>query len=505
MIGLSKKLTIREALHEPKLLGHALPGDSWLPWRTMLVAIMGEELTDDERAIYRQFTGRDAEPGFIPAEFFAVAGRRSGKTRAAGTLAAFVGTCVDHSAYLSSSERATIPVMAVSTVQAQKAFSACMLLEDSPILSKQIDTSNSETIRLKTRCDIEVRPGNQKTIRGITSPLAIADEIAHFYTEGVLTDAGLLDAVRPSLQSGKHHGPLVAISSPWGPKGELYDAFAKHHGPNGDADIVVAKGSSLEWNSTLDPKTVQRAMERDAAMADAEWNGNFLASVLNIFTIDGLNAITDIGVTEREPIPGIRYAAYADPSGGTGLDGFTLTIAHMEDGVVVLDLIRETLAPFNPEQIVEAYAADLKRYGVRTIQTDRYASAWNSTSWVRHGIAHRPSTKTASELFAALLPVVNAQNIRLLDDEKLRRQALGLERRISSGGKQQIGHGRSIHAHDDIVNAVAGVSYALTKPAAHPKFALAAPAFSLNGGEFSMTYADHSAHDPASFGASRSR
>lgn len=491
MIGLSKKLTIREALHEPKLLGFALPGDSWLPWRVMLMAVMGEELTEPERAIYRQFTGRDAEPGFIPAEFFAVAGRRSGKTRAAGTLAAFVGTCVDHSAYLSSSERATIPVMAVSTVQAQKAFSACMVLEESPILSRQIETSNSETIRLKTRCDIEVRPGNQKTIRGITSPLAIADEIAHFYTDGVNTDAGLLDAVRPSLQSGKHHGPLVAISSPWGPKGELFDAFNKHHGPNGDEDIIVAKGSSLEWNSTLDPKVIARAMERDSAMADAEWNGNFLTSVLNIFTHDGINAITDLGVTEREPIPGIRYAAYADPSGGTGLDGFTLAIAHMEDGVVVLDLLRETLAPFNPEHVVESYSADLKRFGCRTIQTDRYASAWNSTAWQRHGITHRPSTKPASELFAALLPVVNAGNTRWLDDEKLRRQALGLERRISSGGKQQIGHGRSVHAHDDIVNAVAGVTYALTKPTAQQKFMLAGPVLIGDG-----------SHNPAAYGGS---
>ncbi|AVC49381.1 hypothetical protein RLV_4224 [Rhizobium leguminosarum bv. viciae] len=174
---------------------------------------MGEELSDAERVIYQQFTGRPHEPGFIPAEFFAVAGRRSGKTRAAGTLAGYVATLVDHSAYLATSERATIPVMAASTVQAQKAFQACMVLEESPLLSKQIETSNSETIRLKTRCDIEVRPANHRTIRGITSPLAIADEVAFYFTDGQNTDSQILDAVRPSLQSGNHSGPLVCISS----------------------------------------------------------------------------------------------------------------------------------------------------------------------------------------------------------------------------------------------------------------------------------------------------
>jgi hypothetical protein len=29
-----RRITLREALNDPALLGHALPGDSWKQWRT---------------------------------------------------------------------------------------------------------------------------------------------------------------------------------------------------------------------------------------------------------------------------------------------------------------------------------------------------------------------------------------------------------------------------------------------------------------------------------------
>ncbi|MBB3300906.1 hypothetical protein FHT72_004552 [Rhizobium sp. BK077] len=473
MTGLVKRVSIREALHEPRLLGKSLLGDSWRPWRILLIALMGEELSDAERVIYHQFTGRPHEPGFIPAEFFAVAGRRSGKTRAAGTLAGYVATLVDHSAYLAASERATIPVMAASTVQAQKAFQACMVLEESPILSKQIESSNSETIRLKTRCDIEVRPGNHRTIRGITSPLAIADEVAFYFTDGQNTDSQILDAVRPSLQSGNHAGPLVCISSPYAKRGELYDAFKNHHGPNGDAHVIVAKGSSLEFNSTIDPGTIERAYKRNPTVADAEYGGNFRSDVTNLFTLEAVEASIDVGVVERPPRAGIQYFAHADPAGGSGADGFTLAIGHRENNVAVIDLLRERKSPYNPETVVADYADLLRLYRCPTVVTDAYASEWNRAAWRKAGIEPKSAPMTASEFFGALVPAVNSGQVALLDDETLKQQLVGLERRLSRGGRELISH--APNAHDDVANSVAGVVAAILKRDHHAKPMLAAP------------------------------
>jgi hypothetical protein len=60
----------------PALLGNVLPGDSWRPWRIVLIAAMGETLDDEERAIFRGLTGRFAEPGESVDELWAVVGRR---------------------------------------------------------------------------------------------------------------------------------------------------------------------------------------------------------------------------------------------------------------------------------------------------------------------------------------------------------------------------------------------------------------------------------------------
>jgi len=56
------KISIRDALEDQHLLGNVLTGPSWAAWRVILIAAMGEPLQDDERAIFRNLTGRDWEP-----------------------------------------------------------------------------------------------------------------------------------------------------------------------------------------------------------------------------------------------------------------------------------------------------------------------------------------------------------------------------------------------------------------------------------------------------------
>ena len=76
------RITLRKALADPHLLGRALGGESWQAWRALLIAAMGEELTDPEREIFRKLTGREREPGQRVEELVCVVGRRGGKSRA---------------------------------------------------------------------------------------------------------------------------------------------------------------------------------------------------------------------------------------------------------------------------------------------------------------------------------------------------------------------------------------------------------------------------------------
>ena len=76
------RVTLRQALDDPSLLGASLAGPSWHPWRSLLLAAMGEELRPDELTIFQKFTGRTAPPPQRIDEFWCAIGRRGGKSRA---------------------------------------------------------------------------------------------------------------------------------------------------------------------------------------------------------------------------------------------------------------------------------------------------------------------------------------------------------------------------------------------------------------------------------------
>jgi hypothetical protein len=117
-----KIVTMREALSDPKLLADALPGASWLAWRILLIAAMGEPLLEAERPIYKQLTGRDAEPGVMVDTFLAVAGRRSGKSRSMAVACVYLSTLCDWSDVLALGERGMALFLAPSEKQAKVVY-----------------------------------------------------------------------------------------------------------------------------------------------------------------------------------------------------------------------------------------------------------------------------------------------------------------------------------------------------------------------------------------------
>ena len=130
------RVPLREALSDPNLLGTAIAGDSWRSWRTLLIAAMGEELSEDEREIFTKLTGREREPLQRVDQFAAVIGRRGGKSRAMATLATYIAGLCDHSDALVPGERGVLLCVALDQRVAKIILDyaeACF--ERSPILS----------------------------------------------------------------------------------------------------------------------------------------------------------------------------------------------------------------------------------------------------------------------------------------------------------------------------------------------------------------------------------
>jgi hypothetical protein len=459
------KTTLRKALQDPNLLGNALPGDSWAPWRTLLIAAMGEELTEDERDIFKHMTGREHEPGKRVAELVAVVGRRGGKSRAMSVLVAYIAGLCDHSDYLVKGETGTALCIALDQKVAGIVREHCAaVLEESPILKQLIDHRTQDAIELTNGISIEVRPASFRKLRGPTYICIVADELAIWFTEeGAYRnpDTEILAAVRPGLLTT--HGPLILASSPYAKKGVLWDRYRRHYGPEGSPSILVAHGTSRDFNPTLDPAEIERALEEDRARNSAEYLAQFRSDIEGFVSLETAEACVG---TYRElgPRSDITYRAFVDPSGGSR-DSMTLAIAHKTakpEEMIVVDAIREARPPFSPEAVVDEFANLCKSYRITRIVGDHFGGEFVREPFRRHGMIYELSQQPKSDLYRDLLPLLNSARILLPRSDRTVNQIVGLERKVSRAGKDSIDHGP--HGHDDLANCVAGVAAASSVP-----------------------------------------
>jgi hypothetical protein len=449
-----RPVSMRAALGDEMLLGRALPGDSWRAWQVLLIAAMGEELDPDERAIFRSLTGRDREPLERVDEFWTIAGRRGGKSRAISVLIVYLATLIDHTPVLAIGERPEVLCMAPSQKQAGVVFGyVAGLLEATPLLAGLIKSRSADSLSLANGISISIRAASFRNLRGVTAVAVIADECAFWYSEesgAANTDTAILDAVRPSLATTG--GPLIAITTPYAKRGSAYETFARHFGSGGDKRILVAQGASRDLNPSLPQAVIDRALERDPVAARAEYLGEFRSDLEAFLSLDAVKACVEPGVFERAPAPRVSYVGFVDPSGGSA-DSFTAAVAHREDDKLVLDAAREIRPPFSPEAATAELASFLRRYRVSTVRGDRYAGMWPREAFSRHGVRYETSDRDASALYLELLPAIMSRRASLVDNPRLVAQLASLERRAAVFGKDRIDH--PPNAHDDLANAVA--------------------------------------------------
>lgn len=464
------RTSLREALNDDRLLGKALPGQSWHTWRAVLLASMGESLTNAELETFKAVTGRETAPTKPCQELIAVVGRRGGKSRATAVLAAYLSTLIDYSDVLVAGERGLLLCVAPDLKQASIVHGYIAgVLAESEVLGRLVENSTQTTLRLTNGIDIETRSASFRRLRGLTCIAAIADESCFWHSDETSAnrDTEILNAVRPALATTR--GLLAIISTPYARRGATWEAFSRDYGPQGDPGVLVATGPSRTFNPSLSQKVVDRAYERDPEAAKAEFGGEWRSDIAAFLTRDAVMVCVDHGVMERPYCEGVRYCAFVDPSGGSN-DSMTLAIAHIEDGRAVLDVIREARPPFSPESVVGEFCDALKSYQIKRVQGDRYAGQWPADQFAKRGVKYEPADKTASQLFLELLPAINGGQCRLLQHRRLIDQLINLERRSSFGtGRDTVGHPPG--CHDDLAVAVAGaVVLATTKRPQHRMF-----------------------------------
>jgi hypothetical protein len=452
-----RNIDILQAMRDPELFGSMFKPrmfrkDSWRAWRAFLAALFALPLEGDALETYRRHTARSDAPIAAFSECWCVCGRRSGKSVIAAAVATYLAAFKDYSAFRAPGETLVLPVIAPDRRQCRTILGYIGgFFDSSPVLSALVANRLKEAVELTNGVRIEVHTANFRTVRGYTAVGAVVDEAAFLRSEDSATpDTELLAALMPSMATIPG-ALLLAISSPYARRGELWRAFKQHYGRD-DSDVLVWKATSREMNPTLSQRVVDAALARDRAAASSEYLAEFRSDLESFISTEAVEACVVPGRRELPPIPGVSYYAFTDPSGGSS-DSFTLGIAHVERNVAVLDAIREVVPPFSPEQVVEEYSAVLKKYGCWNVVGDRYAGSWPSEQYAKRNVTYHPAEQTKSELYLTLLAAVNSGHVALLDDKKLIAQLCSLERKTGRTA-DFVDHPPGMH--DDVANAVAG-------------------------------------------------
>jgi hypothetical protein len=451
-------VSLLDAVVDPRLFAPWFKKDarSWQAWFAVIAAIFGLPMTPEQLAIYQKVTGREAPPTQVASEVWLICGRRAGKSFVLALIAVYLACFHSVAEYLAPGERATIMIVAADRKQGRVILRyITALLTGIPFLRQMIQRQWADGYDLNNFITIEIATANFRSVRGYTTAAILCDEIAFFSNDegSASPDHEILAALRPSMASIPS-SLLLCASSPYARRGALFDAHRLHYGRDHDP-VLVVQADTRTLNPTIPQSFIDAEYEKDPASASAEYGAQFRVDIEQFVALDTVMGCVPEGITERASISGTKYSAFVDPSGGSA-DSFTLAIAHQAgDGMAVLDLLREVKPKFSPDEVVKEFAEILKGFGVTKIIGDRYAGIWPVERFKVHGIEYSQSAKPKSEIYTAVLPMLNSKRVDLLDNARLISQFVGLERRTTRGtGRDVIDHQPG--QHDDIVNAAAG-------------------------------------------------
>jgi hypothetical protein len=442
-----------------ELLGAWFRGASWRAWFVFLKALFALPMREEELAIYQEHTGRSEAPSQPAREAWVIVGRRGGKSLIAALTVVYLSCFRDYRNYLAPGEVATVAMIASDRRQARVVHRYIKgFLESVPMLRAMIARQTAESIELSNKVVIEIHSASFRAVRGYSLAATVCDEIAFWRSEeSANPDAEIINGLRPGMATIPG-SVLLCISSPYARRGALWETYHRHFGMENDP-VLVWQAPTQAMNPSVPEHVITQALEEDEPAARAEWFAEFRRDIEQFVSREVLDAVVVPGREQLPPKRGVWYWGFVDPSGGSS-DSMTMAIAHEgQEGGVILDVLMERRPPFSPAEVVEEFAAVLAGYGIAQVAGDCYAGVWPREAFAKAGIHYEPSASPKSDLYREFLPKLNTGRVELLDNPRLIRQLLGLERRTARSGKESIDHAPG--GHDDLANAVAGAVVAV--------------------------------------------
>jgi hypothetical protein len=426
---------------------------SFARWRIFLKVLYGIPLDAAESAVATRHLGFSPACNRRYADAVAMVGRRGGKSLITALVICYNAVFMDWLPYLAVGEHALVLVIAENLRQSKNLFRVVRgLLRATPLLGKHVVKVRHDEILLDNRVIIRTSPPDYRSVRGFTLVTAVLDEAAFYAQEGAIPDVELYAALKPATLTVPG-AMIITISSPFTPRGLLYDTHRRCYGQP-DADTLVWVGTTREMNPTVPLKEIEKEVKKDPTRARAEYFAEFRSELGGYVSRDVVEAAVVRHRRARSYVDGWRYHAYVDMSGGVN-DAHVCAIAHVEDNIACLDQVM-ALSPAvtTPAHAVQEFAAMLRRYRLTQVTGDRYAGEWPAEEFRKHGCDYRVAAYSRSEYYLELLPMLTSQAVQLLDEPVLIDQLCGLLRYPARGKSDTVDHQRG--GHDDVANACAG-------------------------------------------------
>lgn len=446
---------IVQMMQDPRLFGLMYLGASWGPWQTILKAAFALGLTEEEIKFFETVAGGRSPPNQRVRELVIAAGRRAGKDAVIALVAAYFAMTFKPDGRVRAGERPLILLLAADRSQARNLLRYINGLFQIPALKALITRETVDGFELANGIDISVGTNDYRTVRGRAILLCVLNELAFWTGENSASpDKEVYRAILPATASLGDKAMVVMISSVHRRAGLLYEKHAKSFGKD-DPKTLVITASTRQLNPTIDQELIDDALAADPQSAAAEYGSIWRDDLSGYISLTEVQACVDAGITERPPVPGIRYVGFIDASSGRS-DSYTAAIASRDGDLGILHAAIEIPAPADPVKATATVAKVMAAYGINQVWGDRYAVGFVASELSKHGLTLQHTTKSRSDLYRELLPALRSRRVRLVDNERAVAQFAALERRALSAGGERIDHPATSGSKDDVSNAIAG-------------------------------------------------
>jgi hypothetical protein len=444
---------------------------SFSSWLVVHKAISGEQLDEQERAVFERIAGQPYEPR--PWSTVAILSpRRCGKSL-------FASTVVAHSAYRPGPRNTWAVLVGADRAGAQKALLNTVTdffsEENGGLLHQLVTNRTAETIELSSGCGIATWPTRPAAARGIAARVAIIDE-ADFTSEAGGEDKtrAMVAALRPAL-AGVPNSRLILISSPGRVGSFFHRLIADFWGRPDPHTLVLKLDTSANPNLTADYFDAMRTLDPVAYRAEVlgEYvevdGGLFDLQAVARCTVSGRGDIPPEALSDRAVVCAVDAA-----TGARNGDSFAACWGYREGDRVVVAAVRRWSPPFDPRAVVGEIATLSKRYGTRRAVGDRFGSNLIASLFRDAGMNYEPSTVSTSDALLELAPAFATGSVELPDPvassvaDDLRQDLAGVVRR-AGGGKDRADLPRNSRGHCDTAASLGVLFAALPKAKPRPR------------------------------------